>query len=111
MIDYKDFGHRVRTLRREKHMTQETLAEAAGISTSFLGHIERGTRVASIETLVLLSNALQTHPNYLLEASLEDDISRLLPRNLSPVRRAKLSAFLRMTDDMITTMEDSDLDL
>ena len=53
-MDYIDLGLKIRQLRRQKSMTQEQLAEMAGISPSFLGHIERGTRVASVDTLVAL---------------------------------------------------------
>ena len=74
MVDYKDLGHRVRTLRRMKDLTQEELAEKLDISASFLGHIERGTRKASLDTVVKLSNALKVSPNFLLQDSLDDGL-------------------------------------
>ena len=70
-MDYKDLGARVRIARKKLGMTQEKLAEQVGISASFLGHIERGTRVASLETFVLLCNALKIKPEELLASSLE----------------------------------------
>ena len=69
-MDYISLGRRVNKRRRELHMTQEQLAEKLQLSTSFLGHIERGTRKASLETLIALCNALDVSPNYLLERSL-----------------------------------------
>lgn len=68
-MDYIDLGRRVKDLRRKKHMTQEELSEKIDVSASFLGHIERGTRIASLETLVKLCQALDADPNYLLAAS------------------------------------------
>ena len=65
-MDYKAFGQRVRNLRRLAMLTQAELAERAGISASFLGHVERGTRVLSVETLVALCQALGVTPNELL---------------------------------------------
>ena len=50
-MDLKAIGKRVRAARRARDMTQEQLAELANISTSFVGHIERGTRVPSLETM------------------------------------------------------------
>lgn len=50
-MDMKVVGKRVRAARRARDMTQEQLAELANISTSFVGHIERGTRVPSLETM------------------------------------------------------------
>lgn len=68
-MDYFDLGRRVKDLRRQQNMTQEELAEKLEISASFLGHIERGTRIASLETLVKLCHALDTDPNQLLAGS------------------------------------------
>ena len=73
-MDYKDLGNRVRTVRRQQSLTQEQLAEKVGISASFLGHIERGTRKASLDTLVKLCNALKVSPRVLLQDSLQDDL-------------------------------------
>lgn len=66
MIDYAAIGQRIRALRRTVKLTQEELAQQAGISASFLGHIERGSRVLSVETLLALCNALSATPNELL---------------------------------------------
>lgn len=57
-MNYAAMGARIRRRRREIGLTQEQLAEAAEVSPSFLGHIERGTRTASIDTLVRLCLAL-----------------------------------------------------
>lgn len=69
-IDYAALGKRIRTQRRYLRLTQEALAEAAGISLSFMGHIERGSRKASIDTLVTLANTLKLTPDILLQDSL-----------------------------------------
>lgn len=50
-VDYVALGQRIRSHRCALHLTQEELAERVGISASFLGHIERGSRVLSVETL------------------------------------------------------------
>ena len=65
-MDYQALGLRIRTRRCAKQMTQEQLAKQIGISTSFLGHIERGSRVLSVETLMSVCNALEMTPNDLL---------------------------------------------
>lgn len=53
-------GQRIRELRtqRPERWTQEELAARAQISVSFLSMIERGERVAHVETLAALSQAL-----------------------------------------------------
>ena len=59
-MDYFALGKRIRKRRVEQGMTQEQLARQVGVTTSFIGHLERGSRKASLETLVALANAL--HP-------------------------------------------------
>jgi transcriptional regulator with XRE-family HTH domain len=56
----KRIGQRIRDLRTQRHdrWTQEDLAERAHISVSFLSMIERGERVAHVETLAALAAAL-----------------------------------------------------
>lgn len=65
-IDYKDLGKRIRAERRKQDLTQEKLAEMANISDSFMGHIERGGRTLSIETLAKIANALNLSIEYIV---------------------------------------------
>lgn len=69
-MDCRSFGKKVRSFRKARRLTQEALAEMADISASFLGHIERGTRTASMDTLIALCNALNVSPQILLSADL-----------------------------------------
>ena len=64
-IDYESIGRRVREKRRERHLTQETVAELAGISSSFVGHIERGEKIPSLQTMVRIGEALNVSLDYL----------------------------------------------
>ena len=87
----QDIAKRIKDIRMEKGMTQEELAEKIGVSASFLGHIERGTRIASLETLVKLCQALDTDPNYLLAAS-TSSITRRFPTDMPEETRKQLAA-------------------
>lgn len=53
------FGQRVRLMRSERGLTQEQLAERAGISVDFLSLIERGKSSPSFENLDELADALE----------------------------------------------------
>lgn len=66
IVDYEKMGRRILKQRKAKQLTQERLAMCAGISLSFLGHIERGTRAASVETLARLSKALELDMHYVV---------------------------------------------
>ncbi len=65
-FDYVSLGKRVRKARVQKKLTQEQLAEACDLSTAHIGHIERGTRALSIESLITISKVLGVSTDYLL---------------------------------------------
>lgn len=54
----RDFGTRLRILRKEAHLSQEQLASISGISVDFLSLVERGINAPSFETLEKLAVAL-----------------------------------------------------
>ncbi len=65
-MDYQLLGLNVRDRRVKLGWTQERLAREIGVSTSFIGHMERGSRKASLDTLVLMCNAMGTGADQLL---------------------------------------------
>ncbi len=65
-LTYK-LGVKIRILREAAGLTQEQLAEAAGISVKFTGYIERGERSPSIKTLEKIAKALKVAPKELFD--------------------------------------------
>ncbi len=65
-LDYGKIGARIRQVRKAKGWSQDKLAKKCGISMSFLGHIERGTRIMSLETFGSICAALETGADELL---------------------------------------------
>jgi len=65
-MDYHRIGKRIQELRKHRGYTQEALAEAADLSASYLSHIERAAKKASLESLVRLAVALETSVEWLL---------------------------------------------
>ena len=59
-------GRRIRVLRYQRELTQEELAEATGISRSFISLIEHGGRGANLTRLFVLARALGVEPWELL---------------------------------------------
>ena len=55
--DLKIFGLRVRELRKKSKLTQSELAEKIGLSTNFIGMVERGERNTSVDKIFKLSHA------------------------------------------------------
>ena len=52
LVDYVAIGKRLRSRREAMRLTQEALAGSAEVSTSFIGHLERGEKKPSLETIV-----------------------------------------------------------
>ncbi len=65
-LDYRKIGMRIRQVRKAKGWSQGELAKKCGISMSFLGHIERGSRIMSMETFANICGALETGADELL---------------------------------------------
>ncbi len=51
-------GQRVRAYRRQQHLTQEALAEQAGLHPTYIGQIERGEKNLTVATLEKLLDAM-----------------------------------------------------
>ena len=62
----KLFGAKIRKLRTEKEMSQETLADIAGIERSYMGTIERGERNPTLLKVYKIAKALKVHSSKLL---------------------------------------------
>lgn len=82
-------GARLRQLRHARRLTQEQVAERAGLSHKFLGELERGRANPTLTTLSAVSEALGVRLVDLL--ALETDRPRLTPRQASQVREALAS--------------------
>jgi transcriptional regulator with XRE-family HTH domain len=54
----KKFGSTVRELRTAAGLTQMRLAEKADLALNYVGEIERGEKLVSVETVVRLARAL-----------------------------------------------------
>jgi transcriptional regulator with XRE-family HTH domain len=53
------FGKKVRSMRKQKGLSQEALAALAGIDRSYMGHIERGEKNITLTKIYQISNALK----------------------------------------------------
>ena len=59
------YGQRIRELRKKKGLSQEALAELAGLDRSYMGHIERGEKNVTLLKIYQVSDALGIHPSEL----------------------------------------------
>jgi len=60
------FGQRLRNLRTDRGISQETLALQTGIARSYMGGIERGEKNPALDHIVRLAVGLGVQPKDLL---------------------------------------------
>lgn len=65
-MDKVTIGVRIREARKNKELTQEMLAEMADIGVMYLGEIERGKKMPSMNVFAKIVNALEVSADYLL---------------------------------------------
>mgnify|MGYP003364239986 CR=1 FL=1 len=52
-------GARIRGFRKEKHLSQEELAEKCNLHPTYIGQLERGEKNPTIESVMKISDGLQ----------------------------------------------------
>lgn len=67
-------GQKIKSIRRRKGYTQAKLAEFIGRSSTYVSYIEGGFRTMSLETFVLIANALNATADEILEDNLENTV-------------------------------------
>ena len=67
--DLAAFGAAVRARRKELDLSQEALADLAGIDRSHMGRIERGERNVSLMNVIRIARAMDAAPSDLLRMS------------------------------------------
>lgn len=67
-----NFIERVRSLMKEKNMSQKELAEKAGITEASMSKYLSGERTPRVDVIVNLANALETTTDYLLGNDVND---------------------------------------
>ena len=65
MIDRIKIGNFLRELRNEKGITQEKLAERAGLHRTYIGMVERLERNPSLVCIYKIANGLGVHVSQL----------------------------------------------
>ena len=65
-INYKMVGRRIREVRKRKKLSQEKLAELAGISTQYMSQIETAARKLSLRSLASITEVLKVSSDVIL---------------------------------------------
>ena len=99
-MKYDSIGMNIRKYRMSKNLRQEDIAERSGLSTNYIGMIERGEKIPSLEKFIDIANALHVSADQLLSDVLDTGYivktSMLTERisGLSPEERERVYAVL-----------------
>lgn len=102
-MDYSSIGENIRKYRKARKMTQEVLAERAGLSVNYIGSIERGEKLPSLETFIEIVNQIGVTTDCVLQdvvtANYDLKVSMLNEKlsGLGPDQRT-------MVDDVVDVM-------
>ena len=96
-LDYIAIGDRIRKYRELSRMTQEQLSESCSLSTGYIGHLERGTRSPSLETLVKISQILRVSLDDLVfgKTEVNNNMIKILALTLEEKDPEKVKVFLK----------------
>ncbi|NPU86410.1 MAG: helix-turn-helix transcriptional regulator [Syntrophaceae bacterium] len=73
------FGQTIRTLRKARKMSQETLAELSNLDRSFISHLECGKKQPSLVTIFQLAKALKVTPSKIVSLTEEKQKASVEP--------------------------------
>ena len=80
----KEFGLRVKQLRKDKGWTQKVLGNKIGVTYAQLNKYEGGTNAPPLDKLLALASVLETSVDYLITGNLSDNLpihnTRLIQR-------------------------------
>ena len=103
MIDYRKLGRRIADLRRNRHMTQEELAEKLDISVKHCSEVERGLSSLSLDKLDYVAELFDCSLDYIIHGNPSQDCSLLFPSSMVAIMTSKdedektmLTEFLHM---------------
>lgn len=71
------FGERLRELRIERGLSQERLAELAGLDRNYIGQIERAERNVALVNIVRIAKALEIEPGGLFAVFTAQRLAKL----------------------------------
>jgi len=112
-VDYPALGEKIREKRLSKGLSQYGVSENVGLSESFYGHIERGDRKLSVESLVKIADYLELSLDFLLlepkpahesDEWLQSELDNIF-RDKSPSQRDHLLSILKILSDSIEKLQ------
>lgn len=65
-LDAREIGQRIRSVRRNKKVRQRELGDILGFSENYIGKLETGKRIPSLDALVRIADYFDVSLDYLV---------------------------------------------
>ena len=111
VVKYKELGERIAARRRQLGLSQNDAAEKLDLSTSFFSRVERGEKVASLETILKIANNFEIPLDFLLQDSMKKGVTDTLQTKLAqifidktPKQTERLLDWLKMLSENINRL-------
>ena len=106
IVNYRALGERIQRRRQQLGLSQNGASEKLDLSTSFFSRVERGEKVASLETIIRIANFFELSLDFLFQDSIKHNVSNKLKTELSqiftdktPEETERLLAWLKMLSE------------
>lgn len=101
---YESIGKNIRKYRQIKKLRQEDLAEITGLSSNYIGMVERGEKIPSLESFVAILNALEASADVVLADVLDTGYQvkdSLLAEKLTSLSKTERDRVYAVIDTLI----------
>jgi len=111
-MNLDSIGNNIRRYRLAKKLRQQDLAEMADVSVNYIGMIERGEKLPSLETLIDIINALKVSADMVLADVVDTGYKTkesLLSEKLENLPRRERDRIYEVIKAMVLYAEKEDL--
>lgn len=109
----KNVGDRIRTIRKHRGLTQESLAEKTGLQNTYISDVERGDRNISLETLEKIVQALEVEAVDVFQFSQQSDkkqqMIQTLKELLSTKNTQEIKAIIKIVNEIFSSFGSKDI--
>ena len=103
-MDFSSIGKNIRKYRKQRGLALEALAEKVGLSTNYVGALERGEKALALKTLISIVDVLDITADMVLCDVIKNGYkvkSSILTDKLASLSPAEREKFLQMIDIML----------
>lgn len=103
-MGYRTIGANLRKIRTQNKLRQEDVAERANLSVNYIGAVERGERLPSLETFITILNAIGASADVVLSDVLENGYeikNSILADKLKTLSKDELSRVYEVIDALL----------